>query len=79
MSLKVLKESPFNSMYQLVVAPVRDLWKIHNLMLSSNNELDEHNKWYAMMCVEGSSPDFSSNFGISDGNLEGISDHDGSS
>jgi hypothetical protein len=31
-----------------------------------------------MMCVEGSSFGFPLNFEISDGNLEGIFDHDGS-
>jgi hypothetical protein len=30
-----------------------------------------------MMCVEGSSPSFPSNFGMSDGSLEGITDHEG--
>jgi hypothetical protein len=31
-----------------------------------------------MMCLEGSSPGFPSNFRIYDGNLEGIVSHDGS-
>jgi len=77
-SLKPLKEPPFNSIYHLVVAPIRDLWKRQNLRLSFIKELDEHHKWYVMMWVEGSSPDLLSNFGILDENLEGIVNHYGS-
>jgi hypothetical protein len=76
--LKLLKEPPFSSIYHLAVAPVRDLWKICNLTLSSIKELDEHHKWYVMMCVEGSSPGLPSNFGMSDGSFDGIVGHEGS-
>jgi hypothetical protein len=65
-------------MYHLVATLVKDIWKINILALSSINELDEHHKWYVMMCVEGSSLGFPSNFGISNGNLEGIIEHNGS-
>jgi len=65
-------------MYHLETSLVRVLWKRCNVMLSSINDLDEHHKWYVMMCVEGSYLSLPSNFGISDGNLEGIFDHDGS-
>jgi hypothetical protein len=76
--LKLLKEPPFNSIYDLEEALVRELWKRSSLTLSSINKLDEHHKWYVMMCVKRSSLELPLNFGISDGNLEGISDHDGS-
>jgi hypothetical protein len=65
-------------MYHLVVASVMDLWKRRSLTLSSINEMDEHHKWYHMMCVHGSSLFFPSNFRISEDSLDGIFTHEGS-
>jgi hypothetical protein len=64
-------------MYHFATALVRYLWKICSLTLLSINELDENHKWYAMMCVEGSSIGFPSNLKISKGNLDGTIDHEG--
>jgi hypothetical protein len=41
-------------------------------MESSIKELDEHQRWKFMTWLFGSSPDLSSNFGMSDGILVGI-------
>jgi hypothetical protein len=76
MSVNILKELSCNEMYHLATTLVRDLWKRCNLTLSSIKELDEHHKWYVIMCVEGSSLVLPSNFGMSDGSLEGMVVHE---
>ena len=72
---KFLNEVPNNTIYHFVMLPIKVLWKICNLMISSINELDEHHKWKFMTCMEGSSPRFLSNLGMSDGNFMGITDY----
>jgi len=55
-----------------------DLFKRHNITLSSIKELEEHQKCYIMMCVEGSSPNLLSNLRMSDGSFDLIVVHEGS-
>jgi hypothetical protein len=40
-------------------------------------EFDEHHKWKVITWLFGSSPDFPSNFGISEGSLAGITGQTG--
>jgi hypothetical protein len=40
-------------------------------------QFDEHHKWKLITWLFGSSPDFSSNFGISEGSLAGITGQTG--
>jgi hypothetical protein len=61
-----------NSMYHFATEPIRVHWKSHNRMESSIKELDEQKRWKVMTWLFGSSPDLPSNFGMSDGNLVGI-------
>jgi hypothetical protein len=77
-SLNLLKEPPFNSMYHFVALLWSRISGKDSLTLSSINKLDEHHKWYVMMCVEGSSPRFLLNFRISEGILDDIVSHEGS-
>jgi hypothetical protein len=65
-----LKKPHGNSIYHLVVEPVRVHWKRRNQIESSINELDEHQRWNVITWLLGSSPGFASNLGIYDGNLE---------
>ena len=61
-----------NSIYHLVYAPIKVLWKILNWTLSSIKEFKEHHRWKVMAWVLGSSFAFPSNLGMSEGNLVGI-------
>jgi hypothetical protein len=45
---KDLKNPHGNSIYHLVVEPVRVRWKSRNLIESSINELEEHQRWKVM-------------------------------
>jgi hypothetical protein len=47
-------------------------------MESSMMLFEEHHKWKVMTWLAGSSPNFPSNFGISEGSLVGILGHVGS-
>jgi hypothetical protein len=70
--LKSVKKPCGSSIYHFAVEPVRVRWKSRNRMESSIKELDEHQMWKVMTWLFGSSPDLPSNFGMSDGNLAGI-------
>jgi hypothetical protein len=70
--LKSVKKPRGSSIYHFAAEPVRVCWKSHNRMESSIKELDEHKRWKVMTWLFRSSPDLPSNFGMSDGNLAGI-------
>jgi hypothetical protein len=76
-SLKHLREAPSNSIYHMAALLVKEIWKTCDFTLSSINELDEHHKWYVMMCMEEYSLDFPLNLGMFDGILVGMTDHEG--
>jgi hypothetical protein len=61
-----------SSIYHFVVEPVSVRWKRRKQIESSMRELDEHHKWNVITWLFESSPDFPSNFGISEGSLAGI-------
>ena len=61
-----------SSIYHLVAAPIKVLWKILNRMLSSIKEFEEHHRWKVITRVLGSLFTFPSNLGMPDGNLVGI-------
>jgi hypothetical protein len=70
--LKSVKRPHGSYIYHFVAKPVRVHCKIRNRMESSIKELDEHQRWKFMTWLFGSSPNLPSNFGMSDGNLAGI-------
>jgi hypothetical protein len=59
-------------MYHFVSKRVSVHWKRCKRIESSMREFDEHHKWKVITWLFGSSPGFSSNFGISEGSLAGI-------
>jgi hypothetical protein len=70
--LKSVKKTHGSSIYHFAAEPMRICWKSRNRMESSIKELDEHQRWKVMTWLFGSSPDLLSNFGMSNGNLAGI-------
>ena len=58
-------------MNHFTVLPVNVLGNSHNLIESSKNELETHNRLYVVMCLARSSPVFPSNFRMSNGILTG--------
>jgi hypothetical protein len=69
---KSTNQADGNSMYHLATAPIKVLWKRLNLTLSSIKEFNKHHRWKVMTWVLGSSFDFPSNLGMSEGNLVGM-------
>ena len=70
-ALKSQNECRGNSMYHLATMEVRVLWKRCRRIEPSIKELDEHQRWKVITWFFGSSPGLPSNFGISDGSLNG--------
>lgn len=72
MDPKTENEFDGNSIYHIVMTPVRVLWKILSQILFSLKEFYEHQRWKVMMWFDGSSPTFPSNFRMLDGSLVGM-------
>ena len=70
--LKSVKKPRGSSIYHFAAEPMRVRWKSRNRMESSIKEMDEHQRWKVMTWLFGSSPSLPSNFGMSNGNLVGI-------
>ena len=70
--LKSWKDARGNSIYHFAAEPVSVRWKRRKRMESSMRELDEHHKWKVITWLFGSSLNFLSNFGISEGSFVGI-------
>ena len=66
---KSTKPADGSSIYHLVTAPIKVLWKSLNWTLSSVKDFEEHHRWKVITCVLVSSFTLPSNLGISDGNL----------
>ena len=64
-------------MYHLAAEPVRVHWKRCKHMESSINEFDEHHKWNVITWLFGYSLGLSSNLGMSENNLAGITGQKG--
>jgi hypothetical protein len=75
--LKSWKEPRGISIYHLVAEHVSVCWKRRKHIESSIKEFDEHHKWKFITWLFGSSPGLPSNFGISEGNLAGITGQKG--
>lgn len=73
--IKLSNEARGSYMYHLFVISVSVHWKRCKWIESSLREFEEHNKWYVIICINGSFPRFPLNLGISKGNLVGIIDH----
>jgi hypothetical protein len=69
---KTLNNPHGNSIYHLATEPVRVRWKIRNIIESSINELDEHQRYKVTTLLFGSSPHQPSNLRMSNGNLNGM-------
>jgi hypothetical protein len=70
--LNSVKKPRGSSIYHFAAEPVSVRWKSHNRIESSIKELDEHQRWKVMTWLFGSSLDLLLNFGMLDGNLDGI-------
>ena len=75
--MKLLKEALGNSMYHLAAWPISVPWKGQSLNELSFKEFYEHQKWKVITWFDKSSPRFPLNFGMLDGNLCGITSHQG--
>ena len=75
---KVTWDPDFSSTYHLADGPIRVIWNNLKHMESSVMLFEENHKWKVITWLVGSSPDFPSKFGISEGSLVGILGHVGS-
>ena len=75
--LKSWKDARGNSIYHFAAEPVSVRWKRRKRIESSMRDFDEHHKWKVITRLFGSSPNFPSNFGISEGSFAGIAGQTG--
>ena len=74
---KVTWDPDFSSTYHLADGPVSVHWNNLNRMELFVMLFEENHKWKVMIWLEGLSPDFTSNLGMSEGSLVGIAGHVG--